>query len=140
MISMYGNSEFSRLDLSANVAGRGSLDGAAHGGAGTEDLAHSPSQILGKRAVTNLTGNLNNLIESQVAVMLDVLLLLAITGGLLEGLDDVAGRAGLDLEGGHTVSDGQLDTDTEAFVVLGLLGNVFLDLLGGLHNKTERGD
>lgn len=82
--------------------------------------------------MTNLAGNLNNLIKSKITVMLDVLLLLAVTGGLLEGLDDIASSGGLNLKGGNTVGNGQLNADTKALVLLGLLGNIFLNLLGGL--------
>ena len=80
--------------------------------------------------MTHLAGNLSDLIKSQVSVMLDVLLLLAITSGLLKGLDDVASSGGLNLKGGNTVGNGQLNANTKTLVVLGLLGDVFLNLLG----------
>lgn len=133
MSKLFGsNLNLTGLDLGAHLGGRDALNSAAHGGAGAEDLTNSPRKILGQRSVTNLTGNLDNLIKGQVSVVLDVLLLFAVTGGLLQGLDNVAGGARLDLKSGNTVGDGQLDTDTQTLVVLGLLGNVFLDLLGGL--------
>jgi len=82
--------------------------------------------------MTNLAGNLNDLIKSQISVMFNVLLLLAITSGLFKGLDDVTGSGGLNFNGGNTVGNGELNTDTETLIILGLLGNVFLNLLGGL--------
>lgn len=72
-------------------------------------------------------------------MMLDVLLLLAITSGLLKSLDDVAGSGGLNLKGSNTVGNGQLDADTKTLVFLGLLGNIFLNLLSGLY-RTNRMD
>ena len=48
--------------------------------------------------------------------MLDVLLLLAVTGGLLEGTDD-EGRGGRnDRDRSLTVLNGELDGDTETFL------------------------
>jgi hypothetical protein len=135
----YRNLNLTSLNLGAHIRGRETLDGAAHGIAGAENLADGAGEILGKGAVANLAGNLNNLIESQVTVMLDVLLLLAITGGLLKSLDDVAGSGGLDLKGSNTVGNGQLDADTKTLVLLSLLGNIFLNLLGGLY-ITNRAD
>ena len=64
--------------------------------------------------------------------------LLAVAGGLLERLDDERGRGG---HHGHlrlTVLHGELHGDAKAVpVLLGLLGDVFADLLGG---QTERTD
>lgn len=133
---VYRNLNFTSLDLGAHIGGGEAFDGASHGGAGTEDLTDSAGEILGEGAMANLASNLNNLIEGEVTVMLDVLLLLAITGGLLKGLDDVASGGGLNFKGGDTVSNGQLDTDTKTLVLLGLLGNIFLNLLGGLYIKN----
>ena len=48
--------------------------------------------------------------------MLDVLLLLAVAGWLLERLDDEGGGRGDDGDGGLTVLDGELDGDTESFL------------------------
>lgn len=128
-----GNGKLTRLNLSANVAGRGTLNAAAHRRAGTKNLTNSSGQILSQRTVTNLAGNLNNLIKGKVTVMLNVLLLLTITWWLLQGLDDVTGSGRLDFEGGNTVANGKLDTDTETLIILGFLGNIILNLLGGLY-------
>lgn len=48
--------------------------------------------------------------------MLDVLLLLAVTRGLLEGLDDERRGSGDNRDRSLTVLDGQLDGDTETFL------------------------
>lgn len=70
--------------------------------------------------------------------MLDVLLLLAVTDGLLEGLDDEGGSRGDDRDGGLTVLDGELDGDTESLPVASSLGNVLSNLLGGLFCQCFR--
>ena len=64
--------------------------------------------------------------------MLTVLDLLAVTGGLLERLDDEGGSTGNDGDDGVTVLDGQADGDPEALHLLGGLGDIITDLLGGL--------
>ena len=67
--------------------------------------------------------------------MLDVLLLLAVTRWLLEGLDD-EGRGGWNNgDGGLTVLDGKTDGNAESLPVTSSLGDIFSDLLWG---ETER--
>jgi hypothetical protein len=48
--------------------------------------------------------------------VLDVLLLLAVTGRLLQSLDDQRRGGGHNRDGGLTVLDGELDRDTEALL------------------------
>lgn len=50
--------------------------------------------------------------------MLDVLLLLAVTWGLLQGLDDKRGSGGNNRDGSLAVLDDKLDSDTEAFLFI----------------------
>lgn len=104
---------------------------ATHAGAGSQDLTDGAAELTGKGLAAHLAGNINNLIQGQVTVMLNVLFLLTITRGLLQGLDDHAGSAGLHLKGGNTVGNSELNTDTEALVVKSGLGNIILDLLSG---------
>ena len=52
-----------------------------------------------------------DLIKRDALGVLDVLLLLAVTGRLLEGLDDERRGGGNDGDGSLTVLDGQLDGD-----------------------------
>ena len=63
---------------------------------------------------------------------LTVLDLLAVAGGLLEGLDNERGGAGNDGDGGVTVLNGEADRDPQTLHVLGGLGDIITDLLGGL--------
>jgi hypothetical protein len=68
--------------------------------------------------------------------VLHVLLLLAVSDGLLEGTDDEGRGGGNDGADGLTVLDGELDGDLETLPVSGGLGNVFSDLLGGLQGGS----
>ena len=63
--------------------------------------------------------------------MLDVLHLFTVTWGLLQSLDDEGSGRGNNIDGGLTILDGKLDSDLKTFPVLGGLGNVVTDLLGG---------
>ena len=86
-----------------------------------------------------------DLIKRDALGVLDVLLLLAVTGRLLEGLDDEGRGGGNDGDGGLTVLDGQLDSDPllmsldraqshrwnqtyQTLPVAGSLGDIFSDL------------
>lgn len=71
--------------------------------------------------------------------MLDVLDLLAVTWGLLEGLDNEGGRRGNNVNSGLTILNGQTNGDLKTFPVLGGLGNVVTDLLGGETEGTDLG-
>jgi hypothetical protein len=114
-----------RKKLTLNLAGLDVI-GDALGGAAV-DLATG-----GESSADNLKdGTLDGL------GVLDVLLLFAVTRGLLEGLDDQGGGRGNDRDGGLTVLDGQADGDAETLPVAGGLGDIFTDLLG---RKTERTD
>lgn len=63
-------------------------------------------------------GDLNDLVKGNRLGVLDVLLLLTITGRLLEGLDDERRGGGNDGDGSLTVLDTELDGDTESFLFL----------------------
>lgn len=70
-------------------------------------------------------------------MVFNVLFLLAITGGLLEGLDDQTSSRGFQLNGGNTIGNSELDTQTQTLVFKGSLGNIVLDLLGGNTEGTN---
>jgi len=67
--------------------------------------------------------------------VLDVLLLLSVSGWLLEGFDDEGGGGWDDRYSGLTVLDGQSNGDTETLPVASGFGDIFTDFLG---RKTER--
>lgn len=63
--------------------GRLTLNGATYRLGGTQNLTNGSRERLCVRLVAHLAGNSDNVIQSQVSTVLDILLLLAITGGLL---------------------------------------------------------
>lgn len=64
--------------------------------------------------------------------MLDVLGLLAVTRGLVEGLDHERRGRGNDGDLGNTVLDDELDREAETLPVSGVLGDIITNLLGVL--------
>lgn len=115
------------------------VDGAADGLGGAEDLLDGAGERLGERLEAHLAGDLDDLLEGDVATVLDVLLLLAVARGLLERLDDERGGRGDDRDGSLTVLDGELDGDAETLPVAGGLGDVLTDLLGRETKRTDLG-
>lgn len=124
----------------------------------SQDLLDTILQVLGEGLVAHGAGNLDDLLNGDGLVVLDVLLLLAVTRGLLEGLDDERRSSGDNRDSSLTVLDGQLDGDTETFLsmvsvrkkilvflcysncthpVTGSLGDIFTDLLGRETKRTD---
>ena len=125
------------VDLLLDVLGALAVNLAANAEGGSEDLLDSSLQLLGQRLMSHLPSDLNDLVEGDRLGVLDVLLLLSVTWWFLEGLDDEGGSGGDDGDGGLTVLDGELAGDPQPLPVLGGLGDIFTDFLGG---KTERTD
>jgi hypothetical protein len=113
------------LDIVADILGAAAVDLAANGKGSTEDLEHGSAELLGERAVAHDAGDVDDLLQRDRLGVLNVLLLLAVTRGLLQGLDDKRRSRGDDGDGGLTVLDGELDSDTETFPVTSGLGNIF---------------
>ena len=89
---------------------------AASGESSSEDLQNGTLEVLGHGLVSHGLGDGDDLVEWDGLGVLDVLLLLAVSRWLLEGLDDER-RGGWDnRDGGLTVLDGQADSDTETFL------------------------
>jgi hypothetical protein len=125
------------LDVVGDALGGAAIDLATSGESSADNLKNSSLERLGHGLVAHGAGNLDDLVERDGLGVLDVLLLFAVTRGLLEGLDDQGGSRGNDRDGGLTVLDGQADSDAESLPVAGGLGDIFTDLLG---RKTERTD
>ena len=115
------------------------IDSAANGESSTKDFLDGTLKLTSEGLVTHGTGDLNNVIKSDVTRVLDVLLLLAVTRGLLESSDDQGRGRGNNGNLSLTVLDGQLNGDTETLPVSSTLGNVFSDLLGGETEGTDLG-
>lgn len=108
--------DLARIDLVLDDLGALSLDLAADREGSTQDLLDGAGQSLGERLVSHGPGNVDDLLKRNRLAVLDVLLLLAVTWGLLERTDDKRGGGGDDGDGGLTVLDGELDRDTEALL------------------------
>jgi len=136
---LVGDLDLAVVDAGLDVAGRLSVDGAADGVAGAEDLLDGAGEDAGHGALAHGAGDLDDLVEGEVAVVDDVLLLLAVADGLVEGLHDEGGGGGDHGDGGLAVDDGELDGDAQALPVLGGLHDVLTDLLGGEAERTDLG-
>ena len=104
------------LDVVADGLGAPAVNLAAGRESSAQNLLHRALQILRHRLVPHGARNVDDLIERDGLGVLDVLLLLAVSRGLLEGLDDERGGRGDDRDGGLTVLDGQANGDTQTFL------------------------
>lgn len=133
------NSDRSILDGGDHVSSGLLVNSATNSSASSEDLQNGTSEGLGERTGAHDLSDTNNVVEGDVSVVLNVLLLLAITVGLVEGLDDQSGGSGDHLDGGLTVLDDQLDGNADSLPVLSGLSNIISDLLGGKTEGTNLG-
>ena len=117
-------------DVVRDILGAAAVNLAASAEGSSEDLKGGTLQVLGHGLEAHGTGNADDLIKRNALGVLDVLLLLTVSGRLLEGLDDEGRSGGNDGDGGLTVLDGQLDSDTETLPVTSGLGDIFTDLYG----------
>lgn len=101
--------DFAAGNVVAHGLGRTSINPAADGEGSSENLLHGTLERLGHGLEVHLARNVDDLVERDRLAVLDVLLLLAITGGLLEGLDHKRRRGGDDGDLGLTVLDGEAD-------------------------------
>jgi hypothetical protein len=134
-----GNVNLASLDVVGDVLGAAAVNTATNRESGTEDLKDGTLELLSQRTVAHGAGDLDDVIERDRLGVLDVLLLLAVTRGLLEGLDDQGRGGGNNRDRGLTVLDGELDSHTETLPVTSVLGNIFTDLLGRQTKGTDLG-
>jgi len=134
-----GNFDFPSIDLLNDGVGVALVDGASNRLGCAEDFLDGARELLGHTAFTHGAGDRDDVVQGQVTAVLDVLDLLAVTWGLLEGLDDEGGSAGNDLDTSLTVLDDQLDGDLQALPARGGLGDVVTDLLGRQTKGTDLG-
>lgn len=117
-----------RLNVVGDVLGAAAVNLAASAESSSEDLLDGTLEVLGHGLEPHGAGNVDDLIKGNALGVLDVLLLLAVSGRLLEGLDDEGRSGGNDRYGSLTVLDGQLDGDAETLPVTSGLGDIFTDL------------
>lgn len=104
------------LDLVRDVLGALAINLTSYGESSSQNLFDGTLEVLGHRLVTHDSCNLNDLVQWDGLGVLDVLLLLAVAWGLLEGLDDERRGRWDDGDGGLTVLDGETDGHTETFL------------------------
>jgi hypothetical protein len=121
-----------RLDVIGNILRAAPIDLAAGAESSAENLLDGTLQILGHGLEAHSAGDGDDLIEGNALGVLDVLLLLPVARGLLEGLDDERRGRGNNRHLSLTVLDGQLDGDTESLPVASGFGDIFTDLCAAL--------
>ena len=92
------------------------VDGASDGLSRAEDLLDGAFQLAGHGALAHDAGDVDDLVEGDVAAVLNVLDLLAVTRRLLEGADEESGSAGNHAHRRLTILDRQLDRDAETCI------------------------
>jgi hypothetical protein len=121
---MYGNScrvlgltlNLARFDIIADVLWTPSIDLATCAESSSQNLQDSSLEVLGHGLEPHLASNLDDLIQRDGLGVLDVLLLLAVTRGLLQRLDDERGCGGNDGDSGLTILNGKLDSHAQTFL------------------------
>lgn len=108
--------DLARIDLVLDNLGALSIDLASDREGSAQDLLDGAGKSLGERLEPHGPGNVDDLLKRDRLAVLDVLLLLAVTWGLLESTNDERGGGGDDGDGGLTVLDGELDRDAEALL------------------------
>merc|ERR1719498_1948101 len=127
--SLIRNFKITGVDLILQVNWVATIDGAAHSIACAEDLLDGALELLGSALEAHLASNVDDGCLWQIAGVLDVLGLLAVTQWLLQSLDDETCCIRLNVHLGSTVLDGELHSDANAFPCAGVLHNVITNLL-----------
>ena len=108
------------------------VNGAANGLGSSENFEHGALELLSKTLGAHRPCDLNDLVEGDVAGMLDVLLLLPVTRGLLESANDEGRGGGDNGDSSLTVLDGELDGYAKTLPRGGRFCDIFTDLFGRL--------
>jgi len=127
------------VDLFNNALGVLVVNSASEGVASAQKLLDGTLKSSGERSGFHNLGAFNNLIESQVSVVLDVLDLLSISGFFVEFLDQDGRGRGEDGDGGSSVLDSHFDHDLNTLPLVSFLGYIITDLLGVQTKGTHRG-
>lgn len=127
------------LDRIADSLGALAVHLAANRESSTQDLLDGALQALGERLEAHCPCDLDDLVQGDRLVVLDVLLLLAVARGLLQGADDKGRGGGDDGNGGLTVLDRELDGDAETLLRVVKLRTCKLRILGVVSRLVRRG-
>merc|ERR1740121_3409558 len=141
--SSLGALELLVVDRLLDICGLHAVDRATNRPARAKYLLHRARERLGQTLATHLPGDVEESILCDVAAMLDVLGLLAVTHGLLQLLDEKARGVRLHIDLRSTVLDGEPHCHTDAFPGASALHDVVSHLLWrhaqGPHLGCEHG-
>jgi len=124
------------IDGLLNVLGALAVNGASNGDAGSENFLNSADEMGSVRLDAHLLGDFEDGIHGDLSVVENVLGLLSITCGLLEGSEDERTSGVEHSNFTLLVLDLDLDLNLDALPILGGLLDILTDLLGG---HTDRG-
>jgi hypothetical protein len=133
------NGDLTGVDLLLDIAGVLAVNSAADGHAGAEDFLDGTLEASGVALGAHLLGDLEDLVELDLAVVDNVLGLLAITWGFLEGLEHERSGGGEHGDKALSVLDHDLDVDLDSLPGKSGLLDIFTDLLGGETDGTALG-
>ncbi len=158
--SLWPTLNLSTFDIIRDILWTSAINLASNAESRAQNLLNTTLQLLRQGLESHRTCNFNDLIQCDRLAVLDVLLLLSVAGGLLEGLDDQRRCWGDDWNGGLSVLDSESDGDTESFLlrdftispqssslisnncaypVSSCLCNIFSDLLWRQTKRTDLG-
>ena len=123
--------ELASVDLSSDLLGALAVDCAAEGHACAEHFLDGSLEFDGHALGAQLLGDVSDVSELEVAVVLHVLLLLSVAGSFLEGLDDKGSGSGEHGDGALSVDDHHFDLNLNSAPVSSGLLDVFTHFLGG---------
>lgn len=129
--SVGANLNLSGVDLSLDLGGVLTVDGAADGDACSEDLLDGTGKGSRVGLCAHLLGDFNNVIELYLSVVDGVLYLLSISWGFLKGLEHEGCGGGEDGNEASSVLNHNFDVNLDSFPCGGGLLDIFTDLLGG---------
>merc|ERR1712001_240019 len=125
------------IDLVDDVVRVLAVDGAADRLGRAQDLLHHPGELPGHRPGPHHPGSIDDVVQRDVAAVLDILDLLSVARGLFQGLDDEGRGRRYHRDSGLPVLDLELDRHLETLPVAGRLGDVVTDLLRGQTKGTH---
>lgn len=139
MYSLFGDIDLTGINGGGDILRALAIDSAAEGDAGSEDLLDGALELDGHALGAKLLGDVDDVSELEVAVVLHVLLLLSVAGTLLKSLDNERGGSGEHGDEALSVLHHHFDLDLNSAPVSSGLLDVFTDLLGGHTKGTALG-
>ena len=131
--------EITGVDLGGDFLGGLAVNGATEGHTGSEDFLDGALELDGHALGAELLGNVDDVGELEVAVVLHVLLLLSVAGAFLKCLNNEGSGSGHHGDEALSVLDHHFDLDLDSAPVSSGLLDIFTDFLGGHTEGTALG-